>query len=329
MSSGASMPCLLMLVLTTNVCLAQRLYAAGVAPAPELDCPLMSELGSSASLQTAPWAFARTINVMQQGAPNQRSLGQVRATPFSWTSEFVLHHPQTNKEITKIVNPLGLWDTTQEIYNCQGQLMGKLTYPFDWKNMFSNRYLKHRVLDAQGNHIASLVQEQFTSSFFASPQHFIYLQDVNGNALASMRHPSGGWRLNPFGEYFDTQIVMESLNAQAPPPATNPEFLSLIFANALASENRLGPYASMIVYPALILLFCICMVCMCGGFKKVASCLTCCGICTWICGKRESRKPTVEENETLIEKESKAVKRDVWSCCSRRQVAPGGDAPKK
>merc|ERR1712196_252789 len=168
----------------------------------------------------------------------------------NWPFEYQLHDAN-DRLISKIVYPGTFWDHTLDIYDCLHRKMGSLKLPFDWKNLFTNAYAEHQVFDGEGNHIANLVQEDLTKTFFGSRQRIISLKDLNGGSMVSMRHPSGGWRLNPFGEYFDVYVELQT--AQAIVPAMNPEFLSLVFANALAAESRFGPYTSFIVYFVLVI----------------------------------------------------------------------------
>jgi len=343
-------------------------------------CPAMSELGVAAKLQVEPWAWFRTVNILatkqlmsdaSQGSAtgnvpqleqtatnantgaqgssdstlladtaNYRALGQVRST-ISWTPTMALYSPYNGREISRIVNPGFAWDTTQEIYDCRGQLMGKLRYNFNWQNLFTNNYVQHQVENAQGSHIANLFQESLTETYFGSGQHFIYISDLNGNAIASMRRPTGGWQAGVFGEYFECEIEMKTLNAQVPPPALNPDFLSLVLANAMAGEKRLGPYISLIFYPSIIVLLCLCS-CFCGiGLDHLKYWLTCCGLCTCfgLLGSNDSNQQYLdsakgtsqkyldsakEEKDALLASGKNATGQggSTWGCCSRRQVAP-------
>jgi len=293
----------------------------------------MTNLPSGVKLETEPWTFFRTINIVDDtnvlgaAAIASQRLGQVRGTFFSWTSEFSLHDPADDREISKIINPhmLAFWDVSQDIYDCKGRLLGTLEIPWDFTsvmaNMFSNTYVTHKVYDSEHAHVADLVHESITEDkalYLGSLQHFIYLRDTAGNPLVSMRNPSGGWTLPPiFGESFNVQIVTQSMNAANSPLAMSPEFLSVVFANALAGQSRLGPYVGLIAYPALILIFGACMVSYCLG--RCSPFAFCCGICG--SKKEEPETPAVEEKEALIEQ--KEDKRNVWGCCSRgRTVIP-------
>jgi hypothetical protein len=367
MSVSAIMTRLLLLACVSKVCFGQDFLVVNPTAIPgviESECPLMSELGTSASLHIDPWAVFRTVNILQQStdvsavsavtgmgmsssaqddtwtqfvdtpatpdrvtiAPQLPSserdrfpnlnhsvpLGQAR-TKLSWTlSEMGLYHPVSNKLISKIVSPIVAWDTDQEIYDCKDRLMGSIRLPFSFDNLLKPfSYPEHQVYDASGNHIANLNEEVASESYEASTQHLLYLTDLNGNALASMRHPTGGWASKPFGEFFDCTIQMIGMNAQVPPPATNPEFLTLVFANAMASGFLLGPYVSMIVYPSILVLFCACTVC-----SFLLSCL--CSLCG---SSKKAVAEKTEEKESLIEKKEDSA-RNGWACCSRRVVAP-------
>jgi len=334
---------------------------------PPGQCPVMTELGSAAKLVVQPWAWFRTVNIVTssnqmsdasgvsapsagvvqpiaQGSSDStllpdtaeyRALAQVRQT-IRWPLQptMTLYNPANGLEISKIVNPLFIWDTTQEIFDCNGQLLGKVRYQFSWANLFTNGYVKHEVENAQGNHIANLLQETLTEAFWASGQHFIYIADLSGSALASMRRPTGGWQLGPFGEYFECDIQMQTMNAPVSPPAMNPEFLSLVLANAMAGEHLLGPYISVIVYPILIMLI-LCSCTCCGiGCDHVRYWLTCCGLCACfgLCSSQQSGKSVQdtanEEKESLIATAKNASGQgggSLFNCCSRRQptlVAP-------
>jgi len=346
--------------------------ATGSVAAGAVDqCPPMSELQVASpltvSLQTEPWSLFRTINIVEPAilgaAP--RKLGQVRATLFSFSSQFSLHHPETDGEISKIVNPHGLafWDVGQDIYDCQDRLLGTLAFTTDFlsilENLFTYKYVQRKVLDSQGTHIANVVHETLTEDknlYFGSLQHFVYLEDLSGNPMVGMRHPSGGWDIpGVFGESFDVQIQYLALNPSVAPPAMNPEFLSLIFANALAGQSRLGPYVACIVWPILILIFGGCFaVYFLPALFRCLCCTLSCVSCGFIgrahnaaaspteeklfsfvggggsggTGAAAAHSP-LEEKEALIEKKGEELQRDFWSCCSRagRTVAPGANKP--
>merc|ERR1719440_1281324 len=95
-----------------------------------------------------------------------------------------------------------------------------------------------------------------------------------------MRAPSGGWSWGTIGEFFNCEIKVLSANNVVPPPAMNPEFLSLIFAHALASGYLFGPYWSMILFPTIILgciAFCVLKFLWSCIAKPLLECLCCCG----------------------------------------------------
>lgn len=261
----------------------------------------------------------RTVHVMQSSATpgaSDRRLGVVSATLLSWTVEYQLKDGTNDRLMARIVNPAAFWDVTQDIYDCSDRKIGIIKYTFDWKDLFQNRYKVHQVLDSAGNHVADMRQEEVTTSkgFLGSWQRFIYLQDRAGNPLAAMRHPRGGWKFGPFGEDLDVQIELLSMNMLAPKPSMDPEFLSLVFANSLASSSRFGPGCGFIVSCIFWVLVLSLICARCGARMKQSADRT----KEKILEEKEGLLATRVSSEPTTEEKVQQKGRDIWACCSRR-----------
>jgi len=286
-------------------------------------CPMIGATLSGISLVTEPWTFMRTIQVMASvdnhvstfdvtpGTSNL--LGKV-VNEISLQRQYALNDVH-GALISKIVHPGMPWDTTQDIYNCHDVKMGSLDYQFKANAVWGNRYTTHKVLDSIGTHIADLEEEELEgSNFLSSRQHMVYLKSLEGAPLASMRKPKGGFdNLGPWSEKLSVQIDVVSLNVEAPPPAMQPEFLVLIFANVLGSESKIGPYWTLILWGIFMffLLASLFNICCCSKQGKDA--------------RAKIKAKSHEENEHLLgtretqaEQKVKAQGRNFWNCCSRR-----------
>lgn len=288
-----------------------------VAP-PDVQCPTMSALGADTYLSTDPWSLGRTVHVKRKSTGAADVEIAVIAAALSLNAEYELKDPVDHKVIAKLVNPLFFWDTQQDIYNCQGLKLGSVVSEFKlvefMTNAFMGRYSPHKVLDAAGQPVATLREEDETTKeggFLGSAQKYIYMQDNVGTPLASMRHPTGGWKLGPFGEHLDVQVELQAVNPGANGPAMDPEFLSLVFANSLASGSRFSPGVGAIIKAVLTLIL------------LVLICRRCCSKSS--AGKAQA---ALEEKESLLatrvnsnasaEEKVEQKGRDVWACCSRR-----------
>lgn len=118
-----------------------------------------------------------------------------------------------------------------------------------------------------------------------------------------------GWKFGPFGEHWEAQIEFFQESLDLPMPASAPEFLSLVFANMLASNNFFGPIWAIIMGVIFLVLFCCCCACCCTNPKakenKVAE-------------KDGEEESLIDEGKSL--QEPAATKGGVFACCSRRQV---------
>jgi len=273
-------------------------------------CPTIGSSLTGLELDTEPWAFFRTIQVKS----TTQLLGKIVSVP-SLTSSYALNDVHGNL-ISKIVNPGTFWDTTKDIYNCNDVKMGSLNYIFEWSNSWTNRYLKHKVLDASGTHVADLSdEEEEGANFFSSRQHMVFLKDLAGTSLASMRKPVGGFsNLGPWSEKLTVQIDSTSLNPLAPP--MDPEFVALIFGNVLGMDSKVGPYWNLILNVIIyfvIIIYAICVICSGGDGGDEA---------------RKVKASASEEKETLLgghggqaQQKVENKTKSFWNCCSRRGSA--------
>jgi hypothetical protein len=319
-----------------------------VQPPRDVVCALLPQLGEGAYLKTEPWSFMRTIylrstlplydlsNEVVLGvgggattavptinpidqlsysstfAPGDQLYATITAKFWAWTTEYEMTAQRFGKSASRIVNPAAFWDTTQEIYDCKGVKLGSVTSDFNMRNLFLNRYNDHKILDANGNHVADLAQqEQQSNDFFASRQYMIYLKNREGIPIAGMRHASDGWHLGPWFENFQVDIEFLSANVQAPPPAMEPEFITLVFASQLGMNNRFGPYWSFImpcIIAFLLLVCCICACCNCAKAREQA-------------GKAAGHGGHGEQESLMGHggtKKGEDKARSMFNCCSRK-----------
>jgi len=223
------------------------------------------------------------LNVLSTAAPTPdpfaTGMGQYLADDPAWTTtgtisasfatlavEYELSTSAEGSEpvqlISSLANPFAFWHTTQNVYDCTKTKLGSVIYDYKLSDFlwFRPHYGTHQVYDATNNHIADLVEQPGTRlRFLGMWQSFVILQDRSGVPLASMRRPSGGWSLGPFGEAFDVHVNVEFHGSV--PVAMSPDFLTLVMANALSAGCRFGPYYSLIaravalVLTPLVLLF--------------------------------------------------------------------------
>merc|ERR1712070_988578 len=102
-----------------------------------------------------------------------------------------------------------------------------------------------------------------------------------------MRKPANEWQLGPFKQTFKVDIEMLTEDPVVPLPAMAPEFLSLIFANALAMDSTFGPYWNLIITCTcfiLALTACLCCFCSLGSVRGQAE---------------KAKKQSMEEKENL------------------------------
>jgi hypothetical protein len=294
------------LMRTVNIMTKNQLFSDEIG-APTAGVSEMQEVSTNPG---APQANAQTQSVadLAEKTDTDTKIGTITSPFLSWTTEYHLTDPH-GKLVSKIVNPGFFWDTFQEIRNCEGEKIGSIRYKYEFKKMFENKYTAHEVLDAQGQHIADLAEaEEESNSIFGTRQYFIYLKDRAGNAVAAMRNPRNGWELGPFNQAFDVDIDLVSQNMMVPPPANNPEFLLLVFANALAMDARFGPYWSIGITCLVIL-----------GVVMLA----CCCICNTKAAKVQMdsvRARAEEERMTLLGSRSEPESKPsgLLNCCSRR-----------
>jgi len=296
-----------------------------VVPPSDVVCPEMTAFRGGTYLHMAPWSFLRTIHVMQKnplGAADTQ-IGTITAKLGSWSVEYELNDPINHKLIATFVNPPGFWETAQKIFDCKGTEIAEITWKLTGEGTFLHRYTEHKVFDPVGNHIADLHEEDkstpknFLSGF---TQTFIYLRDTAGHALCSMRHPEEGFKfLMLKGEDLTATIDMLSFDMLAPKPSMDPEFLSLVFANNLASSSRFGPGIDLILMFFWMFLFCGCCVCNCCSSDKGKVAAT------------KAQEKVQEEKEGLLAtrvnsdpgagEKVQAQGRSMFACCSRNAGA--------
>lgn len=322
-----------------------------VKPPSDVLCPIMTSIGVETFLEIEPWSFMKTINVKQASqvytesndaetestetetepflspsvqtrvqssevaptpVPQSRLIGRVIAMPFAWTHEYGLYDPYNHKLIAKIVNPGFFWDESQDIYSCAGVKLGSIQTKLSFVDMILNRFIERKIKDTYGNHVATLEEDQIPSNnWFGDKQYFLYMKDISGTPLASMRHPRGGLTIPPFKQSWSVEIEVLTQNVMAPPPAMQPEFMTLAFANSLAASDTFGPYWSGIMSLIFwILLFCLCCCCCCtgSGFAEKV---------------KQGGEKGAHEKESLLGHgghgaEAKDKANDFWNCCSRK-----------
>jgi len=310
-----------------------------VATTDATSCPTFPTLSRGIYLRTRPHSLFREVDIYgpdpnavtttpppgavtvapttpPPGAPKgDVKIGSIKAVPISWTTQYELRDIHDNV-VSKIVNPGWFWDTSQEIYDCKNNKLGHVTYEYDFKKTFLNRYAKHAIYDGDGAKVANLVQdEQQTNNFFSAHQYEIYARDLQGNPLVSMKHPRGGFTFGTFTESFDVQIDVLPGATTSLPPTTHSEFLLLVFADALSMDARFGPFWTFLV-PLIVFLLCCFSGCCLQRNTRASK------------DQYESAKSkAAEEKESLLATiratQEQAQPKSTWGCCSRRVVAPG------
>lgn len=167
-------------------------------------------------------------------------------------------------------NAFFFWDTTHELYTCEGNKMGELSWKFDWWDLLMMGgafFPDSKILDPDGNHVGNLIQDK-TNHWFSwyNKAAKLTITDLNNVPLVTMQ------------SVHRTRVTIETYvrGQTISPPAMTPQFITLVFANQMAGWWRWGPIWGWVINIIFWTLFCCCCCGCCCYFRirrtKACSC---------------------------------------------------------